>query len=217
MGCSNNIIQNVCFQMKNIEIQFNNLLVQTQNYGLQNTICQTQDLGFQMINIGIQLLDIFTTRSNNINTFMIKQQIQNMISQMQNIEMKINIKNKNEINNNMMMMKKPNMMNIFESNNSMGDIINRSNENICFEQKETIEKYNATFIQQTGIRTYLILDKETTIKEMIELYLNRIGKELTNLKNSHFSFNGNKLDIDSNQSINEIFEEISNPLIYSLS
>ena len=215
MGCSNNIIQNVCFQMKNIEIQFNNLLVQTQNYGLQNTICQTQDLGFQMINIGIQLLDIFTTRSNNINTFMIKQQIQNMISQMQNIEMKINIKN--EMNNNMMMRQIPNMMNIFESNNSMGDIINRSNENLCFKQKETIKKYNATFIQQTGIRINLILDKETTIKEMIELYLNRIGKELTNLKNSHFSFNGNKLDIDSNQSINEIFEEISNPLIYSLS
>ena len=217
MGCSNNVIQNVCFQMKNIEIQFNNFVMQTQNYGLENTICQIQDLGFQMINIGIQLLDIFTTTSNNINVFMIKQQIQNMINQMQNIEMKININNENEMNNNMMMMQIPNMMNIFESNNSMGDIINRSNENICFEQKKTIEKYNATFIQQTGIRINLILDKETTIKEMIELYLNRIGKELTNLKHSLFSYNGNKLDIDSNQSINEIFKDSANPWIYPIS
>ena len=216
MGCSNNVIQNVSFQMKNIEMQFNNFLMQTQNFGLQNTICQTYDLGFQMINIGIQLLNIFISNSNNINTTMMKKQVQNMINQMQNIEMKIKIGNENVMENNMMMMQIPNMMNIFENNNSMGDIINRSNENICFTQKNTIEKYNVSFIQQTGIKNNLILDKETTIKEMIELYLNRIGKELTYLRNSHFSYNGSKLDINSNKSIKETFNGTFNPWIYPL-
>ena len=49
---------------------------------------------------------------------------------------------------------------------------------------------------------------------MIELYLNRIGKELTNLRNSHFSYNGNKLDINSNQSIKEVFNGSLNAWIY---
>ena len=161
MGCSNNVIQNISFQMKNIEIQFNNFLIQTQNFGLQNTICQTQDLGFQMINIGIQLLDIFTSMSNNIDIFMIKQQISNMITQMQNIDMKISIGNENVMENSNMMMQIPDMMNEFENNNSMGDIIN-SNENINYAYQSPI-KYNVTFMQQTGTRTLLILDEEKTI------------------------------------------------------
>ena len=161
MGCSNNLIQNISFQMKNIEIQFNNFLMQTQNFGLQNTICQTQDLGFQMINIGIQLLDIFTSMSNNIDIFMIKQQISNMITQMQNIDMKISIGNENVMENSNMMMQIPDMMNEFENNNSMGDIMN-SNENINLQCQNPI-KYNVTFLQQTGTRTLLILDEEKTI------------------------------------------------------
>ena len=78
---------------------------------------------------------------------MIKKQIQNMIIQMENIEMKINPKNENILENNMMM-KDFNMMNIFESNNPMRNIIESSNENLNFKEKKTIN-YNITFKQQT--------------------------------------------------------------------
>ena len=148
---------------------------------------------------------------NNINTFMIKKQIQNMITQMQNIEMKINTKNENIMENNMMM-KDPNMMDIFEINNPMGNIIESSNENLNFEEKNAI-KYNITFKQQTGIKTLLVLDKETTIKEMIELYLNKIDKELEDIKGKPFLYNGQKLDINSNQSIEKLF--LQNSWIFS--
>ena len=128
-----------------------------------------------------------------------------MITQMQNIEMKINLKNENVMENNMMM-EDPNMMNIFESNNPMGNIIESSNENLNFEERNTI-KYNITFIEQAGIKTLLVLDKETTIKEMIELYLNKIDKELDDIKGRPFLYKGRKLDINSKQSIKELFPQ----------
>ena len=212
MGCSNNIIQNISFQMKNIEIQFNNFLIQTQNFGLQNTICQTQDLGFQMINIGIQLLDFFTSMSNNMDIFIIKQQISNMINQMQNIDMKISTGNENVMIDSNMTMQIPDMMNEFENNNSMGDIIN-SNENINLPYQNPI-KYNVTFIQQTGTRTLLILDEEKTIKEMVRLYSDKIGIELDDMKERKFMYNGDSLNLDSNQNIKDLFKLNFIPLIH---
>ena len=212
MGCSNNLIQNISFQMKNIEIQFNNFLMQTQNFGLQNTICQTQDLGFQMINIGIQLLDFFTSMSNNMDIFIIKQQISNMINQMQNIYMKISTGNENVMIDSNMTMQIPDMMNEFENNNSMGDIIN-SNENINYAYHSPI-KYNVTFMQQTGTRTLLILDEEKTIKEMVRLYSDKIGIELDDLKGRKFKYNGDSLNLDSNQNIKDLFKLNFIPLIH---
>ena len=54
---------------------------------------------------------------------------------MQNIDMKINIRNGNVMENNNMMMQIPNMMNTFENNNLIGDII-RPNENINLIDKK---------------------------------------------------------------------------------
>jgi len=213
MGCTFDGIQNVSFQIKNIEMQFNNFMIQTKNLGLQNTVCQTQELGFQMINIGMQLLNIFITMSNNINTFMIKQQIQNMINQMQNIEMKINLKNENVMENNMIM-ENPNMMSIYENDNSMGNIIESSNENINFEDNNTI-KYNISFKQQNGKKTFLVLDKETTIKEMIELYLNKIDMNFEDIKDRAFLYNGTRIETNSNQNIGKLFEQNVIPWIFS--
>ena len=210
MRCSNNVIQNVSFQMKNIEIQFNNFLVQTQNYGLQNTIYQTQDLGFQMIKVGIQLLNIFVTFSknmnifNNMNNLFLERQIQSMINKMQNI--KINMKNENE-----MKMKIPNINNRFESKNPMGNIRKGFNRNISFIDNI---KYNVAFLEQTGKRTMLVLDKETTIKKMIELYLNKIDKKLEDIKYKKFIYNGNPIDINSEQTIQEFFGSSISPCIY---
>jgi len=213
MGCTFDGIQNVSFQIKNIEMQFNNFMIQTKNLGLQNTVCQTQELGFQMINIGMQLLNIFITMSNNINTFMIKQKIQNMINQMQNIEMKINLKNENVMENNMIM-ENPNMMSIYENDNSMGNIIESSNENINFEDNNTI-KYNISFKQQNGKKTFLVLDKETTIKEMIELYLNKIDMNFEDIKDRAFLYNGTRIETNSNQNIGKLFEQNVIPWIFS--
>ena len=213
MGCTFDGIQNVSFQIKNIEMQFNNFMIQTKNLGLQNTVCQTQELGFQMINIGMQLLNIFITMSNNINTFMIKQQIQNMINQMQNIEMKINLKNENVMENNMIM-ENPNMISIYENDNSMGNIIESSNENINFEDNNTI-KYNISFKQQNGKKTFLVLDKETTIKEMIELYLNKIDMNFEDIKDRAFLYNGTRIETNSNQNIGKLFEQNVIPWIFS--
>jgi len=53
----------------------------------------------------------------------------------------------------------------------------------------------------------IVLDKETTIKEMIELYLNKIDKELDDIKGRTFLYNGQKLDINSKQSIKEFFPQ----------
>ncbi len=211
MGCSNNAIQNVSFQMRNIEIQFKNFLMQTQNFGLQNTICQTQDLGFQMINIGIQLLDIFTSMSNNMDISMINQQLTNMVNQMQNIYTKINTENENIMENSNMTMQIPYMMNSFENENSMGDIMN-SNENINLGNQNPI-KYNVTFMQQTGARTLLIVKEETTIKEMIEIYSDKIEMEFEDIKKRKFMYNGDSLNPDSNQSIKEFFRLNFIPLI----
>ena len=150
--------------------------------------------------------------SNNLNTFMIKQQIKKMLNQVKNIEMKINIKN-GKVMENKMMIQIPNLMNKFENNNPMGTIKKNFNENISLEDKKTI-KYNVTFLQETGIKTILVLDKETKIKEMIELYLNKIGMEVEDIKYKKFIYNGANLDMNSKQSIEELFGPSIAPCIY---
>jgi hypothetical protein len=165
-----------------------------------------------MINIGIQLLDFFSSMSNNMDIFIIKQQISNMINQMQNIYMKISTGNENVMIDSNMTMQIPDMMNEFENNNSMGDIIN-SNENINYAYQSPI-KYNVTFMQQTGTRTLLILDEEKTIKEMVRLYSDKIGIELDDMKGRKFMYNGDSLNLDSNQNIKDLFKLNFIPLIH---
>ena len=49
---------------------------------------------------------------------------------------------------------------------------------------------------------------------MIELYLDKIDKELEEIKYKKFMYNGNKLIIDSKQSIEELFGPSIAPCIY---
>jgi hypothetical protein len=60
----------------------------------------------------------------------------------------------------------------------------------------------------------LVLDKETTIKKMIELYLNKIDKKLEDIKYKKFIYNGNPIDINSEQTIQEFFGSSISPCIY---
>ena len=96
-------------------------------------------------------------------------------------------------------------MNINNPNNEInGNIINENNkkakQNICFD---------------SGKRIYLSIDYGTPIKEMIKIYLEKIGRiDLLN-KNDKFSFiyNARKINFDNNMRIEKFFSTTGTPRV----
>ena len=81
-------LMNMKMQLANIESQFNLLLTNMQNIGLNpDSYNNLNNISFQFINFGIQLLNIGIPRSNNVlNNINLNQQIDNIIINLNSIK-----------------------------------------------------------------------------------------------------------------------------------
>jgi HAMP domain-containing protein len=82
-------------QLTSIEFQFNSLFTQIQNLGfIQNTYIQINSISFQILNFGVQMLNLCVQVDDNItiNNYSTKEQINGIITQLKNISNNI-IKN----------------------------------------------------------------------------------------------------------------------------
>ena len=86
----NNIqLQNILnLQLESIEFQFNSLFTQIQNLGfIQNTYIQINSISFQILNFGVQMLNLCVQVDDNLrmNNYSTKEQINGIITQLKNI------------------------------------------------------------------------------------------------------------------------------------
>ena len=101
MNMMNNIIQtqnllNMNMKLMNIQSQFNGLLAQIQNNGITPNIdILISNISFQFINFGIELLNLRGDNNNIISNNIIKEQINNSISELNKISLNINGNNMN--------------------------------------------------------------------------------------------------------------------------
>ena len=201
-------------QLKNIQIQFENINFQILNYGINNIGAQIENMGIQMINIGIQMIDLGIQVPNidNIETN-IKQQMQDVMMKIQNISIKIDNKNQMEMMNkmmmNQMMMNQMNQIPMFNMgiNNDINEKFVKKNEEKPYE----IEKYNIEFrrLSKSSIKL-LVLDKDTKIKDMLEIYQEKFSNPKEKL---FFIFNASKIKIDDDRKIKDLFNWGINPVI----
>ena len=177
-------LQNIKVQMKTIENNLDNISMMI-NMPNANIKSQFENLGIQMLNLGIE---IFTNSLNNISL-----QIQNLINQL----------NINDIpmpfipmNNNLNISPMP-MMPINNNNNN-----NNQKLGITFKSK-----------YETDIT--LFLDGKTTVSEMIKKYLLIIGEsKLFYSKNKIiFIYNASLLRFDDQTEIENLFREDGSPKI----
>ena len=191
----NSQVENIGMQMKQMEVQFENLIFQINNYGINNFGMHIKNMGMQMLNVGAQMVNIgIQLPANDIFTGSnLKQQLQEVITNIQNMILQIDNKMEMEMMNNMMM----NQMQMINMN--IGNNIDNK-ESIKKNKDFSIEKYNVQFKLHDKIN--LVIDKETTIKEMIEIYLKRVGISKDKL---FFVYNGERLNIDDNKKVKDFF------------
>ena len=189
--------QNTKLQLNNIQTQMINIDNQIQNMGLMSTGSHIKNLGIQMLNTGIQLLNIgMQIPSIDMNVNFIIQQIGNIRMEIQNIEMKYT--NMNMQNNNAPFQMQNMGMNIFNNNN----LDNK------FEEANTL-KVNLVFKDLCGHKKIFYYDYGTTINDVLEIFLRKIGKpELINNIQGKISFilNGRILNFGDKKKIEDIFQ-----------
>ena len=101
MNMMNNImltqnLLNMNMKLMNIQSQFNGLLAQIQNNGITPNIdILISNISFQFINFGIELLNLRRDDNNIICNNIIKEQINNSISELNKISLNINGNNMN--------------------------------------------------------------------------------------------------------------------------
>ena len=180
-------LMNLKMQLANIEAQYNLILTNMQNIGLTpDSYTNLNNVSFQFINFGIQLLNIGIPRSNNIlNNINLNQQIDNIIINLNSIK----------------------SANPFSMNQNM-NMMNFKNINENAELNNNKPKYNVIFVYDTGLRTLIFCDMDITLDELIKMLLIRIGRnELIGREEMEFVFvyNGKKLNIRENKS-KKLFE-----------
>ena len=166
MNNNNTLLQSLQLmksQFKMIDSQYNYLISQVQNVSeVQNPNMPINNISFQIINFGINMLNLGLQYTNPMMKNNLKEQIDNIINQLNSIS-------NNFTNNNMMnMMYAPNM----------NENLNRSMKNIKFIKD--------------GIITVIACDDSITVGELINNYLIKIGRnDLINREEDtlHFSYN----------------------------
>ena len=179
-------LMNMKMQLANIESQFNLLLTNMQNIGLNPDLYNNlNNISFQFINFGIQLLNLGIPRSNNIlNNNNLNQQIDNIIINLNSIK----------------------STNPFSINQNM-DMINFQNMDENAELNNNKPKYNVKFTG-SGKITIICCDKDITLDELIKIFLIKIGRtDLIGKEEKEFSFiyNAKKLNKIENKS-KKLFE-----------
>ena len=205
-------IQNIKLQLKNMDILFDNLILQIQNkeklsIGKQvyNISIQTFDLGIQMLNIVKQLpkmkIDFFNT----------KQQIQYFGKKIQNIgnqfpgnsiNMKIPIFNRSNIE-----MPSNTMINLYRNNEVEENEINTNNN------EEITQKINITFKTAEGEQDTIVFNYGTTISDILKRYLNKINHPEFIKKGDNIVFLYNAKKLKFRTKIEKFFNNTSIPVI----
>ena len=135
---------------------------------------------------------------------------------MNNCNMPMNMNNLQMMNNFLM----PGMNNVLTPGMNIGgnqdwmkgyEIGNMQNHN----KFDGMNKMNVIFKTTQGMIKNIPIESDKTISEAIKIYLNRVGKpELFNRTNDIcFLSNANKLDINSNQKIEDFFRGFATPAI----
>ena len=207
-------IQNIKLQLKNMDILFDNLILQIQNkekvsIGKQvyNISIQTFDLGIQMLNIVKQLPKM------KIDFFNSKQQIQYFGKKIQNIgnqfpgnsiNMKIPIFNRSNIE-----MPSNTMINLYRNNEVEENEINTNNN------EEVTQKINITFKTAEGEQDTIVFNYGTTISDILKRYLNKINHPgfIKKSDNIVFLYNAKKLKFNDRTKIEKFFNNNSIPVI----
>ena len=184
-------IDNMKLQMENIEMQNNNAM----NPLMMNQIGdQLLNLSIQMLNNGIQYFNNFKYLSMNINQYyeklkLISQQINNILTSQQMM-------------NQMMQQQMPLQQQIMQP-----QIMDPLDMQINNNRK----KINVIFQHINGNRTNLVMQPDTTIKELIDKYMSKVyGYENKDLV---FIFNTNNIDRNSQIKLREYFKFYANPKI----
>ena len=153
-------------QLTNIESQFNLLLSNMQNMGITPvSYANLNDISFQFINFGTQLLNIGIPRSNNIiNYINLNQQIDNIINNLNNIKLNNPINMNQNIN-----------------------VMNFQNMNGNAEMNNNKIKYNICFTSDLGLKTLIYCDMDITLDELIKMLLIKIGRNGLGRKRVFFS------------------------------
>ena len=185
-------LMNMKMQLANIEAQYNLILTNMQNIGLTpDSYTNLNNVSFQFINFGIQLLNIGIPRSNNIlNNINLNQQIDNIIINLNSIK----------------------LTNPFSMNQNM-NMMNFKNINENAELNNNKPKYHVKFVSDLGKITLILCDVDITLDEVIKMFYIRIGRnDLIGKKQKElrFRYNAKSLNIIKNKSkkLNEIFLDI---------
>ena len=180
-------LMNMKMQLANIESQFNLLLTNMQNIGLNpDSYNNLNNISFQFINFGIQLLNIGIPRSNNVlNNINLNQQIDNIIINLNSIK----------------------STNPFIMNQNM-NMINFQNMDENAELNNNKPKYNFLFTSGSGEKTVISCYMDITLDELIKMFLIKIGRnDLIGIEQKEFVFlyDGKMLNAIENKS-KKIFE-----------
>ena len=197
-----NQIQLIQSQIMGIKFQIDNISIQNNNMSMMNN---TQ-IGEQLLNLSMQILN------TGIQTFNIGKKLvmncYNYIEQLKMISEQINslINSNNIMPQQPMMMMPPlpppmliqqNWMNLYQNENDFNE-----QENPLNNQKNY--KINVVFKSNTGVITTIIVDKEITVEELLNKYINKRG--LNRLENLNFNFikNGNFLKRNDKRKVIDI-------------
>ena len=183
---------------------FQMMYLQSQINQLQNQINQMQinpNNQIQFNNLQIQILNL----QNQLN--MLRMQQMNPISnpnQMNNINLNNMVNLNNNINN--MNPQQP----FFISNNIPIQSLPIGILQNGFSQEND---YEVRFYCPNRTNITYCVSADKSIKEMIQIFINKIGIEQEDLKYIFFFFNSKKIDINSEKKIKDLFDGIHNPEI----
>ena len=186
-------LMNTKLQLNNLNIQFDPFLSQLQNGLIINIGMQIEEISLKLLNLGLEMLNI-EIQSNNITFFNSTQQIKNIGDMIQNIALQMTNMNSMKMSNFNMAIPLPNLM----INNNFSD---------------NIPKVDVTF-NESGLRPTISFKYGTTIKEMIEIFLKKIGVAISD-ENQRFIFlyNGTKINQSDLTSIEIFFKESKHPVV----
>jgi hypothetical protein len=183
---------------------FQMMCLQSQINQLQNQINQMQinpNNQIQFNNLQMQILSL----QNQLNILRLQQMNQiNNPNQMNNINLNNMVNLNNNINN--MNPQQP----FFISNNIPIPSLPIGIPQNGFSQEND---YTLIFDIPSGTKIVCYVSADKSIKEMIQIFINKVGIEQEDLKDIVFLFNSKKIDINSEEKIKELFGSSLNPRI----
>jgi len=184
---------------------FQMMCLQSQINQLQNQINQMQinpNNQIQFNNLQMQILSL----QNQLNILRLQQMNQiNNPNQMNNINLNNMVNLNNNINN--MNPQQP----FFISNNIPIPSLPIGIPQNGFSQEND---YTLIFDIPSGTKIVCYVSADKSIKEMIQIFINKVGIEQEDLKYIFFLFNSKKIDINSEEKIKDLFGGIHNPKIF---